>query len=389
VSQQPPHSSQPPDVPDWSTQPPDFSVMPDQPTQPLEWDDQSPGWAPPPGQSLRLPDWPAELPPTGWLPQPYQPQREWTTGDLLLPPQQPGSNRKTLVAIVGSGVVVLLVLGLCGGLFISGLGGLLGNGLSGASGGGNTATATSSATNSSATATDTGSASPTPIPTASAGATPFSVSGVTASASPGNFSGACATTMTFTISASITAPAGTPGGNVTFDWQRSDGTTGTQETITFAPGQTAQIVKDSWQLSDEQGTGATFWEKAQVTAPNSVTSPAATFTFTCRAAAVSAHAVVSPTSYNCSNLSPQVFTFTATLQVGAMSTPYTIQYYWFRSNGTKISGAIMVPKDTASVQILNTWTLYPTAKNQSFSEEIVTTAPNGVTSNEATFTKNC
>src|SRR6266487_1920741 len=136
--------------------------------------------------------------------------------------------------------------------------------------------------------------SPTPVP--------FSVIGVNVSVDPSNFHGVCTDPMTFTFKATINAPAGTSGGTVTYTWLRSDESSGPTETISFPPGTTTQTVTTTWKLGSRWGNGMTFWEALQVSAPNSLTSAHANFSFVCQSPAptvTSISASVSPQSYDC------------------------------------------------------------------------------------------
>ena len=125
------------------------------------------------------------------------------------------------------------------------------------------------------TATPTPTPTPTPSPTPSPTPVTFSGTGASASVNPTNFSGACPKQFTFT--GNITANAG---GSLTYKWVRSDGASGSTQSLTFASSGTQSVTDDTWTLG---GPGFTFtgWEKIQVLTPNSLESNQAIFNLAC------------------------------------------------------------------------------------------------------------
>src|SRR6266487_513394 len=226
--------------------------------------------------------------------------------------------------------------------------------------------------------------SPTPVP--------FSVIGVNVSVGPSNFHGVCTDPMTFTFKATINAPAGTSGGTVTYTWLRSDESSGPTETISFPPGTTTQTVTTTWKLGSRWGNGMTFWEALQVSAPNSLTSAHANFSFVCQSPAptvTSISASVSPQSYDC-NQSQVTFNFNSTIYLSANPTGVNITYVWRRSDGASMSPITnFVPAGPTTVKVTNTWTLSIGVHNGSYWERVDVSAPNSVSSNQAAFTVSC
>jgi len=254
-----------------------------------------------------------------------------------------------------------------------------------------TATVTSSPAPT-ATHSPTPTVTPTPTPSPTTQPVSFSVTGVSASASPSNYHGICNSTMTFTFSATIRVPAGTSGGTVTYYWFRSDGATGPTQTAGFSPGATTRTVTTTWQLGSVWGNGSTFWEAMRVTAPNSVASSHATFSFVCQSSSptvTSISTAVSPGSYDCSQ-SQVTFNFSGTIYLSANPGGVNITYTWTRSDGATMSPiTTAVPAGQTTVTVTDTWTLGLGAPPGSYWEQVNVTGPNSITSNKATFTKSC
>jgi hypothetical protein len=100
----------------------------------------------------------------------------------------------------------------------------------------------------------------------------FAVTGVTASANPPSFSGACPTTANFYATITASGP-----GTVTYRWERSNGTAEPTQSMTFS-GAGPQIAGTSWQL----GASGTYWERIHVYTPNEMASNQASFTLSCQ-----------------------------------------------------------------------------------------------------------
>jgi hypothetical protein len=256
--------------------------------------------------------------------------------------------------------------------------------------GNNTATDTSTPT-----ATQSGdSGAGTPVPTTPSGPTPFAVNGITLSVSPDNFSGACSSTMVFTFTAQIMAPAGTAGGVVKYRWYRSDGaSSSSDQTVTFAAGETVKTVTTTWSLGSIWGNGTSFWEKVKTSVPNVWYSPEADFHFTCHFGVASASLSVSPASYNCT-LSSQTFTFSGTITLNPAPGSNSITYHWLRTDGGHTADTtVPVAAGVASVPVSTTWTIFPATAVGDYGEHVVLTKINGValgspiTSNTPTFHK--
>ncbi len=221
----------------------------------------------------------------------------------------------------------------------------------------------------------------------------FAISGVNVTVTPANFHGSCSSTMLFTFTATFAAPAGNPGGTTTYIWTRSDGGhSGTPQSVTFAAGQTSNTVTTTWQLGSVYGNGQVFWEEVQVQAPNTLTSNQAMFSFQCTAGGgfqvTHVSASVDASHFACSN-SEQVFTFTATITVSPNSGG-VVTYNWVRSDGaTHAPYTVTVPAGSTSVSVSTTWTVGAGIPNGNYWEQVQTTSPNSVSSNQATFAMAC
>lgn len=115
---------------------------------------------------------------------------------------------------------------------------------------------------------------PTPRPTSTPTPTSvsFQVTGVVAAVSPTS-SNTCPTTFNFT--ANITTNAA---GSVTYKWERSDGASGTTETLVFTGAQT-KTVETTWSIGNDEPPSK--WEKVHILTPNDISSNQATFTLNC------------------------------------------------------------------------------------------------------------
>ena len=187
----------------------------------------------------------------------------------------------------------------------------------------------------------------------------------------------------------LTAPAGNPGGTVTYQWVTSGGSYPTQ-TISFAPGDTSHTVTLARDLSAGLGNGHAYWVEVQTTAPNTLISVHANYSFQCQFAALSASVAVNPSSATCTLgvCTHDIFAFMAAVQV-APSPGGTITYHWVRSDGaTGPDQTLTVPAGASSVPVHDgeSWT---TTTCGSHWEQLIITAPNSVLSNQATFTLTC
>jgi len=115
--------------------------------------------------------------------------------------------------------------------------------------------------------------------------TEFDAIVIDATVDPSSFTGACPplTLKTFNFSAVIVA-VNCPG-TVTYRWERSDGSTGPTESITFAeiPSQT---VTRSWTLGSSSGgcgseTHYSGWQRVHILTPNDTFSNKANFRLDC------------------------------------------------------------------------------------------------------------
>lgn len=105
-----------------------------------------------------------------------------------------------------------------------------------------------------ASATSTPTAAPTQggtpqTGTAASAPVPFKVTGVAFGAWPGDHQGVCRTNTYYTASVLIYAPAHTTGGTVTYTWLRSDTSTISPSSVTFAAGTTSRMVTSIWSMN--------------------------------------------------------------------------------------------------------------------------------------------
>jgi hypothetical protein len=225
----------------------------------------------------------------------------------------------------------------------------------------------------------------TQLPTATPSPTPikFAIIGANAS-SPDGFSGLCSATRPFSINGVINAPPGTPGGNVTYRWARSDGSFSSSQTIAFTAGQTSRDVADSWTLQAAQGTGAKYTDQIQVSAPNAWFSTLAAFTFGCDFVAQSATASMPTPSCNDTQVvATGVLTFSP-------SPGGTVTYYWLRDGEFQQETQTFTLRPGAtSAKVTDTWTLPDDVSFGPHTDVVTLTAPNAIGSNQATFFYDC
>jgi hypothetical protein len=104
----------------------------------------------------------------------------------------------------------------------------------------------------------------------------FSVTKVTVSASPKSYTGACTPSTTFTFTGKITTNGA---GTVTYKWERSDGASSSEDTITFSDAGT-KTVTTTWTYGGAGNVG-TSWERLHVTDPNDIKSSKAEVKYNC------------------------------------------------------------------------------------------------------------
>ena len=252
----------------------------------------------------------------------------------------------------------------------------------------------SSTHNSTPTTSNTGNTTPTtasdistptqggtnPTATATPAPVPFKVTGVAFGAWPGDHQGVCRTNTFFTASVLIYAPAHNTGGTVTYTWLRSDTSTITHSTVTFAAGTTSRMVTSIWSLSANQGNGSAYWVALKTLSPEVLTTPQITYHHTCQRQVQSISVTVSPT------LGCKTFTFSATVNVSPGPSNVTLSYTWKRSDGTSgTTTTVIVPQSTTTVTLSDSWSLTAPITKGTYWEELSVTAPNSVTSNKTTF----
>jgi hypothetical protein len=247
-----------------------------------------------------------------------------------------------------------------------------------------TPTATSSGgANTTATGTPTTTTqAPTPPPTAQLAA--FRVSGISASVDHPTFTGICSNNMTRIVTGVIYAPANTTGGTVTYHWQENPGGTFQTQSVSFAPGQTSRTVTQTTVTGASWGNGSTLSLTLNVIAPNTFTSAPVSFKFFCQRVLTAISANVTPT-FVCDN-GNAMLSFSATLTVSPGPGNVPVTYHWYRSDGgTGQTTTVTVPDGQTSVIVTNSWSLGPPIPAGAYWEEVIASAPNANTSNQAVF----
>jgi hypothetical protein len=235
----------------------------------------------------------------------------------------------------------------------------------------------------SATSTPTQGGTP-PTATATPAPIPFKVTGVAFGAWPGDHQGVCRTNTFFTASVLIYAQAHTTGGTVTYTWLRSDTSTITPSTVTFAAGTTSRIVTSIWSLSANQGNGSAYWVALKTLSPEVLTTPQITYHHTCQRQVQSISVTVSPT-LGCNSVT-KTFTFSASVNVSPGPSNVMLTSTWKRSDGTSGTTTTgIVPQSTTTVTLSDSWSLTAPITKGTYWEELSVTAPNSVTSNQTTF----
>src|SRR5262245_49477747 len=176
----------------------------------------------------------------------------------------------------------------------------------------------------------------------------------------------------FDFTGSVTSTSGT----VTYRWERSDGATGPEQSLSFAKSGT-QTITDSWEL----GAIGTFWERVHVLSPKDLYSNKATFTNACGALAATASARL--TSQTSSQACPNTFDFAADITLNG---PGNVTYRWERSDGTQTPAVTIGYSETGTKTATNSWRLSGVG---SFWEEIHILSPNNTAASSAVFTNSC
>lgn len=218
---------------------------------------------------------------------------------------------------------------------------------------------------------------------------PFVVTNVTVT-TPQDYVGPCSSTTSLTFTATITVPAGTAGGTVSYRWVRSTGIESEDRMVTFAPGQTTQTVSDTWGIG--YGEEQPYSDFIQVFAPNYYGNVfSSQVHVTCQGMVTSITASFSPTSYLCFSPSVKV-TFTAVFTVtpGPATTINYQLHFGFDGNptGRTYNGSVQVPAGATSVTVTQTYLISLGSSRGTFTEYAQVPAQ-GVDSNIATFTKSC
>ncbi|HZQ05804.1 MAG TPA: SdrD B-like domain-containing protein [Anaerolineae bacterium] len=240
----------------------------------------------------------------------------------------------------------------------------------------------------------------TATPTYTPIAPPFSVTNVSAFVSPTS-STTCP--QTFTFNGAITTNGA---GNVTYQWQRSDGSLTPTQVLTFLGAGTQNVAPDSWTLG-VPGFNFNGWDRIQVLTPNNITSAQATFTLNCPPgptntptspppptdtpttvpppfAVTASTAKVSPTS---SVTCPQNFTFTGDITVTGTG---NVTYQWVHDGSSEAPQVLtfLVPgTQNVAPFVLNVPGASPFVGSGSGHIHVLT--PNVFDSPDANWTLNC
>ena len=143
-------------------------------------------------------------------------------------------------------------------------------------------------------------------------------------------------------------------------------------------------MTDSWTLQAAQGTGATYTDQIQVSAPNARLSTRAQFTFGCQFVAQGATASANPTVPAC-NDTQVVVTGVITF---SPSPGGTVTYHWTRNGVSQLTQTFTLAPGATSATVTDFFSL--SLANFGTNTDFVTlTTPNAISSNQATFTFNC
>ena len=190
--------------------------------------------------------------------------------------------------------------------------------------------------------------------------------------------------MTRVVTGVISAPAKTNGGTVTYHWQENPGGTFPTQTVSFAPGQTSRTVTQTTVTGASWGNGSTLSLTLNVVAPNTFTSAPVSFKFFCQRVITGISAKVTPT-FVCENGNATLsFSATITVSPGPGNVPVT--YHWYRSDGgTGQTTTVTIPDGQTAVIVTTSWSLGPPIPAGAYWEEVIASAPNAKTSNQAAF----
>lgn len=169
---------------------------------------------------------------------------------------------------------------------------------------------------------------PTPTPTSST----FAVTSLSLTPTPASYSAPCPAFMDVTFHAVINAN-GRPG-TVTYHWTRSDGSTGSDQTVTFASGEMSKTISVVWSFG-AVGDSGSVWERLAVTSPNAMTSNQATVNYNCAATSNSVTGVVYTVtpdlSFACGF--DNNYNVEANVQLAGTGPAGTLKYRWHFFNG--------------------------------------------------------
>ena len=233
------------------------------------------------------------------------------------------------------------------------------------------------------------SASPSPTiiltPTSPPGPVPFRITHLSYGVTPGDHVGMCGANTFFTATVFIYAPAHNTGGTVTYTWLRNDTSTIPLSTVTFPPGTTSEEITTIWSLLPSQGNGGAYSVAFQTRAPQVFTTPTITYHFSCQRLVQSINASVSP-GQGCHSVS-QNFLFSAVVTVSPGANGVQLTYDWKRSDGSNgATTTVTIPQSAATITLPDIWKLPAPSTLGTYWEELSVTAPNGVVSNQASFT---
>jgi len=177
-------------------------------------------------------------------------------------------------------------------------------------------------------------------------ALPFEVTGIIASTSPSNFTGACPKTFTFDATITTNGP-----GTVVYRWESYDGTYSeysNDQSITFNEAGTKTATLQ-WELV----SSSTGLHRVHVLMPNDLVSIPVYYDLSCGAGSLITGVIVGIDQYPYNGACPKTINFWGTITTNG---PGTVTYTWERSDGSS-TGPESITFSTASTKtVTNQWT---------------------------------
>jgi|SRR5690348_7715497 len=221
--------------------------------------------------------------------------------------------------------------------------------------------------------------------------------------------GPCSQGVPLTATVSVTLVGNTGSGIVSFLWASDDNSLPPNSTdLSYATGDTTKTANFTLVVPSADGDGTSHWLGVQVTNPNVLDSPHATFSFTCPVILTSISGSVSPASWTgtCTGTDTQVFTFnfvvpatwgpntTATWTVTASNWFQFTNGLWHPSSGTSYLdesfGDVGGPPTRPIPYVFDYYALPASAPNGDYSFQLTVDGPNNSSVTQTLHvTKNC